>query len=30
MSSDSLFHRVQKDRWLRVSHGEGVYLYDEG
>ncbi|MEE2657327.1 MAG: aminotransferase class III-fold pyridoxal phosphate-dependent enzyme [Candidatus Latescibacterota bacterium] len=29
MSSDRLFHRVQSDKWLHISHGEGVYLYDD-
>ncbi|MBT3344183.1 MAG: aminotransferase class III-fold pyridoxal phosphate-dependent enzyme [Gemmatimonadetes bacterium] len=29
MSTDRIFHRTLKDHWLRISHGEGVYLYDE-
>jgi len=27
--TDRLFHRALNDSWLRISHGEGVYLYDE-
>jgi len=29
MSTDRLFYRAQKDHWLRISHGEGVHLFDE-
>ena len=28
MSQDHIFHRTFKDKWQRISHGEGVYLYD--
>ena len=27
--TERLFHRALNDNWLRISHGEGVYLYDE-
>ena len=27
-AEDHLFHRVLKEKWPIVSHGEGVYLYD--
>ena len=27
--TDRLFHRALNDSWLRISHGEGVCLYDE-
>ena len=29
MAEDRLFHRARRDHWPRISHGEGVYLYDE-
>ncbi len=29
MPTDRLFYRTQKDHWLRITHGEGVYLFDE-
>lgn len=25
---DHLFHRVIKDKWHKISHGQGVYLFD--
>ena len=25
---DHIFHRSKKESWPRISHGEGVYLYD--
>ena len=28
MTQDHLFHRVLKDKWQHISHGEGVYLFD--
>lgn len=27
--TDRLFHRAQRERWPRISHGEGVYLHAE-
>lgn len=27
--TDRLFHRTLNENWRRISHGEGVYLYDE-
>ncbi|HCL31094.1 MAG TPA: aspartate aminotransferase family protein [Candidatus Latescibacteria bacterium] len=29
ISTDSLFHRARREQWMRISHGEGVYLYGE-
>lgn len=28
MTTDHIFHRVIKPVWQKISHGEGVYLYD--
>jgi len=28
MTTDHIFHRVIKAHWQKISHGEGVYLYD--
>lgn len=27
-SPDHIFHRVLKDKWLKISHGKGVHLFD--
>jgi adenosylmethionine-8-amino-7-oxononanoate aminotransferase len=27
-STERIFHRVLKDKWQQISHGEGIYLYD--
>ncbi|MBT4101544.1 MAG: aminotransferase class III-fold pyridoxal phosphate-dependent enzyme [Gemmatimonadetes bacterium] len=29
MTQDRVFHRTRKERWPRVTHGEGLYLYDD-
>ena len=26
--AEGIFHRVLKDKWQQISHGEGIYLYD--
>ncbi|MBV7328156.1 aminotransferase class III-fold pyridoxal phosphate-dependent enzyme [Chloroflexi bacterium TSY] len=28
LSTDTIFHRVLKDKWPTISHGQGVYLFD--
>lgn len=28
-TEDRIFHRALRDKWQTISHGEGVYLYDE-
>ena len=28
-TADRIFHRALRDKWQTISHGEGVYLYDE-
>lgn len=27
-TEDRIFHRVMRDKWQRISHGKGVYLFD--
>jgi adenosylmethionine-8-amino-7-oxononanoate aminotransferase len=29
MSQDHIFHRAVRSEWPRITHGRGVYLYDE-